>query len=172
MLMTTLIKKVSSTALVALLCCLPLAAQALEAPKGKVILTVSGNITHTNVDGTAQFDREMLVALGMHSVTTHTPWHEGAPTFEGPLGSALLDAVGAKGTNLKVTALNDYSANVPVADFYTHEVMMAMKEGGKWMRVRNKGPLFVLYPFDQKPELNTEVIHNRSVWQIKAITVE
>ena len=34
-------------------------------PQGKPILTISGNITNTNADGAVEFDRDMLVALGM-----------------------------------------------------------------------------------------------------------
>lgn len=148
------------------------AALALEAPTGRVILTVMGDITETNSDHGAEFDREMLMALGAESMDTGTPWTEGVNTFTGPRLSALLDAVGAKGTNLSMTALNDYSANVPSKDAYEHNIMLAMDMNGKKMSVRDKGPIFVLYPFAEDPSLNNEVIHNRSVWQVKSITVE
>lgn len=147
-------------------------ALALEAPKGRVILTVSGNITETNSDQGALFDREMLLELGVDSMDTGTPWTEGVNTFSGPRLAALLDTVGAKGESLSVTALNDYSANLPVQDAYDHNIMLAMDVNGKKMSVRDKGPIFVLYPFADDPSLNNEVIHNRSVWQVKAITVK
>lgn len=147
-------------------------ALALEAPKGRVILTVSGNITETNSDQGALFDREMLLELGVDSMDTGTPWTEGVNTFSGPRLAALLDTVGAKGESLSVTALNDYSANLPVQDAYDHNIMLVMDVNGKKMSVRDKGPIFVLYPFADDPSLNNEVIHNRSVWQVKAITVK
>lgn len=147
-------------------------ALALEAPKGRVILTVSGNITETNSDQGALFDREMLLELGVDSMDTGTPWTEGVNTFSGSRLAALLDTVGAKGESLSVTALNDYSANLPVQDAYDHNIMLAMDVNGKKMSVRDKGPIFVLYPFADDPSLNNEVIHNRSVWQVKAITVK
>ncbi|SBS31375.1 Oxidoreductase molybdopterin binding domain protein [Marinomonas aquimarina] len=146
---------------------------ALEAPTGRVILTVSGNITETNSAQGAQFDRDMLLALGVDEMVTETPWTEGINTFSGPRLSALLSAVGAAATsNLSVTALNDYSANVPAKDAYDHNIMLAMDMNGDRMSVRDKGPIFVLYPFAEDPSLNNEVIHNRSVWQVKSITVE
>ena len=145
---------------------------ALEAPKGRVILTVSGNISETNSSFGAQFDREMLMALGKQELMTDTPWTEGINTFNGPSLKSLLEAVGANGSNLAVTALNDYTANVPSKDAYDHDVMLAMDMNGKRMSVRDKGPVFVLYPFAKDPSLNNEVIHNRSVWQVKSITVE
>ncbi|MCO4787071.1 molybdopterin-dependent oxidoreductase [Marinomonas atlantica] len=145
---------------------------ALEKPTGKVILTVSGNITEKNSDQGAQFDREMLLALGSDSMDTGTPWTEGVNTFSGPRLSTVLESVGAEGDTLSVTALNDYSANVPVHDAFDHNIMLAMDMNGKQMSVRDKGPIFVLYPFDEAPALNNEVIHNRSVWQVKMITVK
>lgn len=145
---------------------------ALDAPEGRVILTVSGNITETNGSGVARFDRDMLLALGSETWATETPWTEGVNEFTGPKLAALLDAVGAESGTLKVTALNDYSAHVPTQDAYDHGVMLAMDMNGERMSVRDKGPIFVLYPFMKNSELNNEVIHNRSVWQVKLITVE
>lgn len=147
-------------------------ALALEVPEGRVVLTVQGNISNTNANSTAQFDRAMLADLGEVTTVTGTPWTEGVNTFSGPKLSALLDAVGAKGETLVITALNDYSAKMPVSDAYDNGVLMAMKMNGERMSVRDKGPIFMLYPFDQNPSLNNEVIHNRSVWQVKSITVE
>lgn len=146
-------------------------AMALEDPKGPVILTISGNISETNGESVARFDRDMLMALGVETLETGTPWTEGVDIYAGPQLSTVLEAVGAQGQNLSVTALNDYSANLPVQDAYDHHVMLAMDLNGQAMSIRDKGPIFVLYPFAHDPSLNNEVIHNRSVWQVKSITV-
>lgn len=144
---------------------------ALDAPKGPVVLTVTGAITETNAPDGAEFDLDMLKALAQKSTVTATPWTEGTVTFDGPLGRALLDAVGAKGETMKVTALNDYSADVPVEDFRKHDVILATAMDGKPMSVRDKGPLFIIYPFNSEPDLYTEVYFNRSVWQIARIDI-
>jgi len=143
----------------------------LTTPTGPVILEVTGLISHTNAGAAAQFDMASLEALGAHATTTKTPWYDGAKTFEGPLGSALLDIVGASGTTLKVTALNDYVTEIPVADFRDHAVILATKLDGAPMSVRDKGPIFVIYPFDQEPALNNETYFGRSAWQVKSIEV-
>ncbi|TPE52324.1 hypothetical protein FJM67_07755 [Maribrevibacterium harenarium] len=145
---------------------------ALEQPVGRVILTVTGAISETNQQGAAVFDRKMLEDLGMKTLVTSTPWTEGVNTFKGPKLQSLLDAVGANGTTLTITALNDYAAEMPAADAAAHDVLMAMEMNGENMRVRDKGPIFMLYPFDNEPSLNNEVIHNRSVWQVKSIHVQ
>jgi hypothetical protein len=150
-----------------------LQAKELPTPTGRVILTVTGAISNVNTaSGTAEFDRQMLVDLGMVRLETKTPWSEGVDLYEGPLLRSLIEAVGANSDTLSVKALNDYSALVPVKDSVDHDVILAIDMNGEVMRIRDKGPIFVLYPFDTDPSLNNEVIYNRSVWQIKAINVE
>ncbi|WP_227819983.1 hypothetical protein [Marinobacterium aestuarii] len=147
-------------------------ADTLPQPSGPVILTLEGALSNTNGNGVARFDREMLEGLSLHRTRTGTPWTEGTIDFEGPLGRLVLDFVGAKGETLIVTALNDYSAEVPLADFYTYDVILALKMDGDYIRIRDKGPIFIIYPFADFPALQTEVIHNRSVWQLKSIRVK
>jgi hypothetical protein len=146
--------------------------QALEEPTGPVILVVSGKLGNTNVGDEAHFDRAMLKALPQHETLTHTPWHDGQVRFEGPLGRELLKAVGAQGTSMRITALNDYAVDVPVEDFMTYDVLLAMSADGRALRVRDQGPIFIIYPFDEKPELRNDNIVYRSVWQVKYIDLE
>ena len=143
----------------------------LARPTGPVLLTVEGAIGVTNADGRAEFDRAMLEGLRQRVTSTGTPWSEGVSEFRGPLGRALLEAVGATGELMVIRALNDYAMEVPVADFHRHDVILAMQRDGRALRVRDKGPLFVIYPFDEHPELDNEVFHSRSVWQVKSIEV-
>ncbi len=146
-------------------------ADGLMEPQGPVVLTVFGNITHTNGDGVAQFDLDMLAALEQRSTTANTPWFDGPRDFDGPLATAILDAVGANGSAMRVIALNDYSANVPIEDTRSFPVVFATHLNGQVMSVRDKGPLFLIYPFDEFPELFNEIYFGRSVWQITQIEV-
>ena len=68
-------------------------------------------------------------------------------------------------------ALNDYAATVPIDDFAKFNVILAMKRDGQYMPVRDKGPLFVIYPYDSSPELKSQVYYARSVWQVKSLEV-
>ncbi|WP_083001618.1 hypothetical protein [Halomonas sp. GT] len=154
--------------------CLSLAstAHALDVPTGPVVLEVGGNIAMTNVGDEAHFDKSMLEALDQHTTVTSTPWHSGVVSFEGPLGRAILEAVDANGEQLRVVALNDYASTIPISDFYDYNVIFAMSADGKALRVRDHGPLFVIYPFDETPSLLSEEILTRSVWQVKRVVVE
>lgn len=89
----------------------------LSKPAGKALLTLSGNIENTNEDGKAVFDIASLEKLGMVSFQTTSPWYNGRTTFTGIPLQKLMDYVGAKGSVVKVTALNDYTTVIPLSDF-------------------------------------------------------
>lgn len=150
----------------------PAFAAPLPAPTGDVVLTVSGNIDNAGPDGTAKFDLAMLEALEQRTTTTVTPWYDSERTFSGPLASAVLDAVGAHGTVIRVTAINDYSADIPIEDLTSAPVILATTINGTYMSVRDKGPLFVIYPFDLDHALYNEAVFGKSVWQVVALEVQ
>jgi hypothetical protein len=149
----------------------PALAGALPAPAGQPILTISGLIDNTNAGQTAVLDRAMLDALPGRTTTTATPWYDGKVSFTGPLGSELLKLVGAHGTMVKVTAVDDYSSEIPLQDFLDSPVIFADMLNAKPMSLRDKGPLFIIYPFDIRPDFYNEAYFGKSVWQIKALEV-
>jgi hypothetical protein len=143
----------------------------LASPEGAPILVVSGNIANTNDGAVARFDREMLEAMGMVKVTTLTPWYDSPSEFEGVSMRALMELVGAEGTEVLATALNDYQSAIPMADCDRYIVVLALKRDGMPMPIRDKGPLFIVYPFDSDPRLQTEQYYGRAVWQLKELNV-
>ncbi|TKU04158.1 oxidoreductase [Citrobacter sp. wls830] len=144
----------------------------LSKPTGQVLLTVSGNIENTTEDGKATFDTASLEKLGMVSFQTTSPWYNGRTTFTGIPLQKLMDFVGAKGSVVKVTALNDYTTVIPLDDFKKYNVILALKINGKYMRIRDKGPLFIVYPYDSIPELNNQIYYSRSAWQVSRMDIE
>lgn len=148
------------------------AADSLARPSDTVVLTITGSITNTNGDDQAGFDMEMLKAIKSHVVKTETPWSEGIQTFEGPLLRDLLALVGAKGEKVKAMAINNYFVEIPLSDFADYPVILALSLNGKPMRVRDKGPLWIIYPWDDFPELRNEKYYSRSIWQTKTLMVK
>lgn len=147
-------------------------ADVLQTPTEKPILIISGNIATTNKEGEAHFDRPMLEALGMITIVTSTPWETGKVKFEGVLLDKLMKRVRASGDRVVVVALNDYSSEIPLEDFAKHNVIIALKRNGEYMPVSDKGPLFIIYPFDDKSELRRQTYYSRSVWQVAKIIVK
>ncbi|MDA7423941.1 molybdopterin-dependent oxidoreductase [Thalassococcus lentus] len=150
----------------------PLYSDTLPKPTGPVILTISGEIENTNVDGTAQFDRVMLRALDNAEIVTETIWTPATHTFTGVRLETLLEHVGAKGGLIKATAINDYTVEIPTSDATAGGPIVAFAMDGQQMSRRDKGPLWVIYPFSSSSDYRTEVIYSRSIWQLDRMTIE
>ncbi|WP_179951264.1 molybdopterin-dependent oxidoreductase [Billgrantia lactosivorans] len=149
----------------------PVMADPLPPPQGEVLLRVTGAIEHPNVGDELQLDRELLMSLPQREIETSTPWTEGIGRFEGPLLRALLEAAGTQGDHVRIQALNEYETEVPITDFHDYDVILALQRDGEPIAVRDLGPMFVLYPFDDHPELHNETIRHRSVWHVGSIHV-
>lgn len=147
-------------------------AGSLPKPQSKPILTISGKIENTNNGAAAEFDRAALEALGLRTVETSNPWYDGKIRFEGVSLDQLMKLVGAKGTSVKVVALNDYVITIPLDDFRKFNVILALKRNGDYMPVRDKGPLFIIYPYDSDPQLQNQTYYTRSAWQVAKLIVE
>ena len=145
---------------------------ALDAPKGKVFLSISGNIQLKNAGNHADFDMNMLAALPQHSFTTRTPWYKAAKKFTGPLLRDVLAVVGAQGKIIKAVALNNFKVEIPVTDTQQFPVILARLMDDQPMPIRDKGPLFIVYPFDTDIELHAARYYNRSAWQLRTLEVQ
>lgn len=144
----------------------------LPAPKGPVILLVSGNIEITNSPRGAEFDREMLYGLGVVEIKTTTAWTDGIQVFEGVLLRKLFERLGATGTTVTATALNDYIVTFPFEDAATYDVIAAARMNGVEMKVRDRGPLWVVYPREDHPELQAPEYNDRWAWQLRELHVQ
>lgn len=74
--------------------------------------------------------------------------------------------------HLRVEALNDYSTLIPLGDLDAFEPILAYRRDGHSIGIAERGPLFVIYPMVDHPELRTQVYFNRTVWQVSRITLE
>lgn len=138
---------------------------------GTVVLTVSGAL---RVGTQVHFDMAALGALPQKEVVSTTPWYSSPRRFTGPLLRDLLAAAGApeQARRLRLTALNDYRVEIPVEDVRRYDVILARLLDGQPMAVRDKGPLFVIYPFDSHPELHSAVHYSRAIWQLRQLEVQ
>jgi hypothetical protein len=135
----------------------------------KVILSIE---TAANPGKTIHFTRAELEKIGMATIRTSTPWHDGAQVFEGVPLANLMSAAGIRGNRLNILALNKYRSELPFEDLEKYKPILALKRGGQYMEVKDKGPLFIMYPFDEKPEIKTEQYYGRAAWQVRSMTVE
>lgn len=158
-----------------LLFLVPALAQAqdtLPAPTGEVLLTVTGDIAATNAEEAALFDLAMLEGLGITTFETTTTWTEGPQVFDGVAVATLMAALGVEDGTLTATAINDYSVEMPVTEMLASDAIIAFRQNGAEMSVRDKGPLWIVYPYDSDPEYRSETTYARSIWQLNRIAVE
>ncbi|HGH6024966.1 TPA: oxidoreductase [Vibrio mimicus] len=126
-------------------------------------------LTHQGQQFTATYQE--LLARSDLTITTETPWTQGSAEFKGISAQALLTWLGVKQADLKVTALNKYWAIIPYSDIQKYNPVFAIQKNGKPMAIRDRGPIWSIYPLTSSKELDNEILHSRMVWQISSIDV-
>ena len=148
-----------------------LAASDLPEPEGQVLLRVTGAVERSNMPDAAVFDRDMLENLDWVEVETFTSFTTGAQRFAGPTLSSVLEAVGAHGATIRATAINDYTVVIPAEHAARHNVILALDNNGRPMRVRDKGPIWVVYPLSQD-EAEMKPFDGEMIWQLVELRIE
>lgn len=136
------------------------AAQAEE-----VILTVSN--LHMGDGMAVKMTRSDLMNLPQVKLKTATEWTDGAPVFEGPLARDVIKNLEGHGEKVaNAVAVNDYSVEIPLTDFQKYRVVLALSMNGRELSLRDKGPIWIVYPRDQHKELHDPVFNSRWIWQL------
>lgn len=114
-----------------------------------------------------------LKEMPANEVSTETIWTDKRHTFSSVSFKDLLETlnIDASGRKVKMIALNDYSIEVEVDTLIKNNAFIAYFMDGKKMRIRDKGPLWVLYPFSDQPEINIPPFQAHSIWQLKTIVI-
>ena len=139
-----------------------------ETPAGTV-LVIDGQVAGGQP---ARFDLKSLQALPAIQVTTKTPWTDGENLYDGVRLLDLLKRLGAQGTTVVAEAMDDYQNEIPMEDVEKYDVIIAYAKNGQPLPRDDKGPLWIIYPFSQFPELQKDLFFSRSVWQLKRLTVQ
>ena len=148
---------------------LPVRAQDAPAGTPKIVLTITGSVQKRAGADALDFDMALLAKLPQTSFNTKTPWYTQPRKFTGVLLRDLLAAIGGTGHTLRAMALNDYRVEIPAEDWLRHGAMLAYLLDDKPMSVRERGPLVIVYPFDERPEVRTAVHYSRAIWQLRSL---
>lgn len=150
---------------------LPLAlfAKPLPAPEGPVLLTVEAP-PERGADP-VQLDLALLRSLPATTYRTATIWTEGLQVFTGVTLKDLAEALGLQGTAIRAHAINDYAIDIPWSDVASGYALVAYMRNGAPMSVREKGPLWIVFPFDRDTRFRQETYHSRSIWQLDRLEV-
>lgn len=133
----------------------------------ETLLRVTGRIA----GGTAALDREALHALPPVELVTSTVVTDGKHSFTGFLMRDLLERLDAEGSLVTAVALNDYAVDIPMADFYDFDVIVAYRMDGTRIGRDDKGPLWIVYPRDDHEALQDIRYDYRWVWQLYQLDI-
>jgi len=117
-----------------------------------------------------RFSEADLLSLPQVTIRTRTEFTDGVVEFVGPLARdaiAFLNAGAAKTVHL--VAANDYAIDIPFSDLTDYDVILALQFNGERMTIRNKGPIWLMYPRDDHAELQDPMYNNRMIWQLTYI---
>jgi hypothetical protein len=158
--------------LLAVLLGLSAATMATDNPSlNKPVLELDGHIDRQYQAKTLSLAE--LAKLDQVTLKTTTQWEKTPQVWSGVELTALLQTIGAQGTSLRVVCLNDYAVDIPLQDIKTYHPILAYRKNGNLMPVREKGPLIVIWPYDQQPEIKgQQKYHNWAAWQVKEIDVK
>ena len=118
----------------------------------------------------AALDRAALAALPQTEFTTHTIWTDGPQRFEGVSLATLLAHHGIEAERLDLVAVNDYTVTLPAEGIGPVYPVVAHSRNGAPMRLRDKGPYWLVYDYDARPDYQRETVYMRSIWQLDRIT--
>jgi hypothetical protein len=118
-----------------------------------------------------------LQAIGETRLVTGTPWTEGPQTFTGVTGRQLLAALQARGVTGKPVSMaaianNGYRIIIPIADFDQAETLIAFTRNGAAMPVRDKGPLWIVFPYDEDEKYRSESYKSYSIWGLVRLELQ
>ncbi|MBD3680160.1 MAG: molybdopterin-dependent oxidoreductase [Rhodobacteraceae bacterium] len=137
---------------------LALPAQAAE------ILTVRGPALEKN------YDMEALLEFEQVTIQTKNDYVELPTEFSGPLLRDVLEAHGiGSGETVVLRALNDYATEMPARLAYEYDVILAVLRGGRAMPIRDKGPIWVIFPMEDLRQTPDTTYNNYLVWQLAEI---
>ncbi|WP_139246469.1 molybdopterin-dependent oxidoreductase [Thalassovita taeanensis] len=126
-------------------------------------------------DGSARAARALtmadLMALPRSGFFTTTIWSEGTQHFQGVWLKDLLGALDVTEGVLTLSALNEYLIDIPVAEVDESDALIAYERNGAPMSARDKGPLWMVFPYDRDLRFQTETVFALSVWQMDRIEV-
>ncbi|MCF2869853.1 molybdopterin-dependent oxidoreductase [Octadecabacter sp. G9-8] len=143
-----------------------LSQSAMAQDSASTLLTISGEITLPSGDDTLSLDLDALMDLPVSTFETSTIWTDGVHSFTGVSLADLAEELGIEDGQFIATAINDYAVEIPLSDAVEGGPIIAYLMDGEEMTVRDKGPLWVIYPYDSDAEYRSEVVYSRSIWQL------
>jgi hypothetical protein len=145
------------------------AGEKIAAPKGEVVLTMTGDIGAANKGRKLELDLASLESMRRVRLEAAEPFLKRRVMFEGVLLSDLLEVAGVPDSASKVslTALDDYKVDFTVDDVRSSQMLLATKADGKHMPVDRSGPIRIVFPDSSSLGRNPDLW----IWSVSSMKV-
>lgn len=129
-----------------------------------------GTLTLTRSDGEViKLSMQDLMEMPATELKTSSQWTEGVQNFRGVSFDLLFDTYSIDADTVRISALNDYNVMVPVDALRNDGAILTYHLNGAEMSVREKGPFWVVFPYDSDERYQTDTYWAYSVWQVKSV---
>ncbi|WP_417617159.1 molybdopterin-binding protein [Oceanisphaera sp.] len=146
----------------------------LQAVSEPVILSVYGDIRINDRHyGRMDFTLSELQALTQGHITTTHPWTREPRSYQGVDLNVLFGFLfrHRRVLGLQLETLNDFSVAVDWSEIAPLSPILAWQENGTLMTRRNKGPLWLMLPFERLSDIQQTNYVPLMAWQLRAIRV-
>lgn len=141
----------------------------VAAAADSVLLTLH-NPAIEGTHGKISFSRRDLEALDWSTIVTSNEFIDGVSEFRGPPAHAVLSQIGHAGASrVRLTSASDFFVDVDVAELEEFGAILAMERDGEPLSLRDQGPIWLMYPLDDHPELQDSRFNSRLVWHLTRI---
>lgn len=120
--------------------------------------------------GSVHYSQSDILALDGASLVTQTPWTDGELHFQGALLSTVLADASVEADQLLAKALNEYAVVISVPTAIDEGAFVAVQIDGEPMRVRDKGPFWIVFPWSDRPDLLERDVRSWSIWQLQQLS--
>lgn len=141
----------------------------IPAAQGKIVLDVWGDISKSNSSRGLKLDLATLESMPMTEATLYEPFVRADVSFTGVLLSDFLETAGSDpgATGIFMKALDDYSVETSIDDALAASAMLATQEEGSAIKLRNGGPVRLVFLEDSGIATNTDMW----IWSVNRMKV-
>ena len=129
-------------------------------------------LTLIHQNQTHSIEQSSLKEINGQTLETITPWTDNPLTFQGISLASLLAKYKIKGRIAKAKALNDYVVEIDLQEAIEANAFIVSHIDNQPMKVRNKGPFWIIFPWSEKTELNDRKYQDWSIWQMVELKIE
>ncbi|WP_413205107.1 molybdopterin-dependent oxidoreductase [Rhodospirillum sp. A1_3_36] len=115
-------------------------------------------------------DMSELASFPQTEITTSTPWTEAA-TYSGPLLQNVLQHLGLSIEAITAIGADGYRAGFSWAEGGKYQPILAIARNGAPLPFREQGPIWLLFPFNDQPDIQSDPWYFRAVWQVVRLEV-